>query len=232
MTNPESLVPADGDYAKEEADEYHLTLAEADRLLEKAPWRRFAVMGDSLAEGLGEESPGYRSVTWSDRTREALTRHVPDLAFLNVGLRDLIASEVREQQLGRVLEFRPDLVALVAGGNDLFRADFDPAKVEAELDQIVGPLRAAGADVVTFALMNISAAIPEVAALKPNMELLNERIRAVSARHGALLVDMWNHPGCASRDMFSSDLMHSSMRGHALLGAETIRRLGVYLASR
>ncbi|WP_433326858.1 SGNH/GDSL hydrolase family protein [Spirillospora sp. CA-294931] len=228
MTEP---TPTPGDYGREEADEFYLSPAEADKLLAAAPWRRFAVLGDSLAEGLGEDSPGYRSLPWADRTREALARREPELAYLNLGLRDLIASEVRERQLGAAMEFEPDLVAVVCGGNDMFRPGFDPAAVEAELDGIVGPLRATGADVVTYGLMDITLAIPEIAALRPQLEALNERIRAVSTRHGALLVDMWEHPGCASRDMFSSDMMHSSMRGHALLGAQTIRRLGERLAS-
>lgn len=226
------LDPADGAYPKEESDEYHLPRAEADRILAGAPWKRFLVLGDSLAEGLGERTEGYRTAPWTERTREALARVQPDLAYLNLGLRNLITVEVREQQLAKGLEFAPDLAAVVAGGNDLFRQDYDPDAVEAELDQIVGSLRSTGADVVTYALMDIAAAVPELASIRPNMEILGDRIRAVSARHGALLVDMWPHPACASRDMFSSDLLHSSMRGHALLAAETIRRLGAGLAER
>lgn len=148
-----------------------------------------------------------------------------------MGLRDLIASEVRERQLDRALEFGPDLAAVVCGGNDLLRPTVDLDAVEADLDAIVGGLRATGATVVTFCLMNIISAIPELAALSDNMQGLNERVRLVSDRHGALVVDMWSHPACAEKSMYSSDLLHSSMRGHALLASETIRRLGRHLAS-
>ncbi|MEV4747957.1 hypothetical protein AB0K21_16400 [Streptosporangium sp. NPDC049248] len=60
---------------------------------------------------------------------------------------------------------------------------------------------------------------------------MNERVSAVSARHGALVVDMWSHPACADISTYSSDMIHASMRGHTLLAAETIRRLGRQLAS-
>ncbi|MCD0453476.1 SGNH/GDSL hydrolase family protein [Actinocorallia sp. API 0066] len=214
----------------EPTDPYCLPDADADRLLAAAPWKRFAVVGDSLAEGLGEATPGYRTLPWADRTREALARVQPDLEYLNIGLRDLIASEVREQQLERALEFGPDLAAVVCGGNDLLRPVVDLDAVEGELDTIIGSLAATGTTVVTYCLMDICAAFPELAALSPKMQELNARVRGVSARHGALVVDMWAHPACAEKSMYSSDLLHSSMRGHALLAAETLKRLGSHLA--
>ncbi|HEV2370659.1 MAG TPA: SGNH/GDSL hydrolase family protein [Streptosporangiaceae bacterium] len=221
-------LPADG--PAEATDQFCLSDAQADELLAKAPWDRFLVMGDSLAEGLGEASPGYRSLPWADRTREALTRRRPGLTYLNIGLRNLVAAEVREQQLARGLEFAPDLAAVVCGGNDLFAQDFDPDAVERELDTIIGSLRQRDTTVITYCLMNIIAAYPELDPLTPKIKELNDRVRAVADRHGALLVDMWDHPGCAERTMYSSDLLHSSMRGHALLAGETIRRLGRHLA--
>lgn len=45
----------------EETDAHVLPPEEVDRLLGKAPWKRFAVIGDSLAEGLGESSPATRT---------------------------------------------------------------------------------------------------------------------------------------------------------------------------
>lgn len=219
------------DLSAERADAFCLPDAEADRLLAAAPWKRFAVLGDSLAEGLGEPTPGYRTLPWADRTREALARRQPGLAYLNLGLRDLLAAEVRERQLARALEFGPDLAAVVCGGNDLLRPNVDLDAVQGELDTLVGELRASGATVVTYCLMNIISAYPELEPLSEGMQALNARVREVSAAHGALVVDMWGHPACAEKSMYSSDLLHSSMRGHGLLAAETVKRLGRHLAS-
>ncbi len=218
------------DLSAEKTDAFCLPDEEADRLLADAPWKRFAVLGDSLAEGLGEETPGYRTLPWADRTREALARRQPALAYLNLGLRDLLAAEVREQQLDEALKFGPDLAAVVCGGNDLLRPPVDLDAVEGELDTLIGRLRASGATVVTYCLMNIISAYPELEALSEGMQDLNARVRRVSAEHGALVVDMWGHPACAEKTMYSSDLLHSSMRGHGLLAAETIRRLGRHLS--
>src|SRR4051794_27720304 len=225
------MTTTDVDVSAEAQDPDCLSDADADALLRGAPWRRFAVLGDSLAEGLGEPTPGYRSIPWADRTRDALARQQPDLVYLNLGLRDLVAAQVREQQLAPALDFSPDIVAVVCGGNDLFRGSFDADKVEAEIEGIIAPLRQSGAQVVPYCLMNITKAFPKFAFLEPIMDSLNERIRAVADRNDALLVDMWHHPTCSDPGLFASDKVHSSMRGHAVLGSETIRRIGQYLES-
>ncbi len=223
------MTTQDMDTSAEAEDPYCITDDEADALLKGAPWTRFVVLGDSLAEGLGEPTPGYRSLPWADRTREALARQQPDLQYLNLGLRDLVVAEVRERQLPPALNFTPDTAAVVCGGNDLFKGGFDADKVEAELEGIVAPLRQSGAQVVTYSLMHISKAFPRLAFLDPLMESLNDRIRAVADRNGALVVEMWDHPGCPDTSLFASDKVHSSMRGHGVLGAETIKRIGEHL---
>ena len=219
------------DQSGEAQDPYCLSDSDADALLAAAPWQRFVVLGDSLAEGLGEPTPGYRSIPWADRTRDALARQRPALAYLNLGLRDLLAGEIREQQVTPALEFAPDLAAVVCGGNDMFRNSFDPDKVEAEIEGIIAPLRQSGAEVVTYCLMNITKAFPRLSFLEPKLDALNQRIRLVAERNQALLVDMWLHPACSDPGLFASDKVHSSMRGHAVLGSETIRRLGVHLGT-
>lgn len=215
----------------EETDPYCLPAAEAERLLAIAPWRRFGVMGDSLAEGLGQELEGYRPLSWAARVREALQASVPELEYLNAGYRGLLAGQVRDLQLGPMLEFRPDLVAMTAGGNDLFGLKFDADAIEATLEDIVSALRASGADVITYGLMNITAALPKLAALRPRLEILNDRMLAIATRHNTIHVDMWLHPSCSEVNAYSTDMKHSTMRGHAVLAAETIRAMGARLAA-
>ena len=198
-------------------------------VLAGAPWQRLVVTGDSLAEGIGDPSPGYRPLSWADRLREALSAVNPDLAYLNLGVRDLKAREVRDVQLAGALAFRPDLAVVVAGGNDLLAAEWDPPAVEADLDAMIGDLRRAGADVVTFVLMDIVAAYPWMSGtpLEERLLDLHTRVRALSHAHGALLVDVGAHPACAEPERYSQDLKHGTHAGHALVASEVIRRLGV-----
>ncbi|WP_393058520.1 SGNH/GDSL hydrolase family protein [Streptomyces sp. LN549] len=220
-------------HGSEASDPYVLSAQDIDALLTAAPWSRFAVLGDSLAEGLGEAVPGYQDVPWADRVAAALRRRHPGLEYLNLGVRYLRASEVRARQLKPALDFRPDLVSVVCGGNDMLSRDFSAETVEAELAGLIGPLREAGADVFVFTIQDITAVFPEQlggGGLRERIQVFNEQVRSVAARYGAMVVDMWSHPTSSSRDVFSSDMLHASMRGHAVLATAVVTTLAEQLA--
>jgi lysophospholipase L1-like esterase len=195
--------------------------------IERPPWRRLAVVGDSIAEGVREPHPGYRDLSWVDWIAESL-----DAEVLNLGERHLVASEVRERQLEAALAFEPDLAVVAAGGNDALRRGFSPESVGRELDGIVRPLRRAGADVVMLELLDIAAAglVPRAAA-EP-LRQLAATTREVASRNGALLVEMRDHPAAADASIYASDRLHLNTRGHAIVGVETLRVLATAVAAR
>jgi lysophospholipase L1-like esterase len=205
-------------------------------LLSGARWRRLAVLGDSIAEGVGEPLDGYRDLSWIDRIAEPLGDVSPGLAVLNLGRRDLLAAEVRAGQLAPALAFRPDLAIVAAGGNDSLRRSFDPGAVERELVAIVGPLRQAGADVVLLELMDIVASglVPagQAAVVDGRMRRLAELTRRVARRHGAILVEMRGHPASADPGVYARDRLHLNARGHAIVAGEAVRALSAAIPAR
>jgi lysophospholipase L1-like esterase len=206
-----------------------LPFASQVALLRGAPWRRVAVLGDSIAEGVREPYDGYLDLSWIDRIADPLRAVAPGLTVMNLGVRDLLAAEVRERQVDAALAFRPDLAIVAAGGNDALRGSFAPVQVARELDGIVGPLRQAGADVLMIELMDIVASglVPAEYAgpLDERMRALAETTRAVADRHGAMLVEMRGHPASADPTVYSSDRLHLNARGHAIVAAEAVRVL-------
>jgi lysophospholipase L1-like esterase len=217
------------DCAAEHADPYCAPFDELTGLVAGASWTRFGVLGDSLAKGLGTPLAGYRTANWCERVCEVLATTVPHRAYLNTGVKGALAGQVLDDQLGRMLEFGPDLVALTAGGNDMFGPRFHLPSVESVVDAIVGQLRAGGADVIMYALMDIGAVFPRLAAIRPRMIALNDRMRALAHRHDAIFIDMFAHPAARQRDAYSPDMIHASMRGHAVLATETVRALAARL---
>jgi lysophospholipase L1-like esterase len=211
------------------ADPHCLAPAEEDALLRGARWRRLVVLGDSVAEGLGDPLPGYRAVSWADRVRTALERAAPGLAFRNLGRRGQRTGEVRAGQLDAALAFRPDLALLVAGANDAFGAVFDQDAVAAELGAIVSALRGAGADVVVSGLFDFGRAglLPaeSAAAVVQRIPLLVKLIERLAAEHGAWFVDLLDHPASADPGIYSADRLHCNARGHAIAATETFRTL-------
>jgi EmrB/QacA subfamily drug resistance transporter len=204
-----------------ERDDPYLAVASK---LAGARWKRFVVIGDSMAEGIGDPVPGYRRLGWADRVAQRLGGE-----YLNLGRRNLLAAEVRDTQLDRALAFTPDLAAVVCGGNDLMRRDHDPAAVEKVLDGLVGALRAKGSDVIMFAPFDMSQTelLPEdhKARWRSLIDRMSELAATVAHRHGALLVDCRAHPAGADPSIYSGDRVHLNARGHAICAAETLRAL-------
>src|SRR2546429_598000 len=187
----------------EAADPYCLRGGEAATLLAGHPWKRFVVLGDSVAEGIGDRVEGYDALPFPDRLAAELTRRQPELAYLNLGRRNLRTAQVRAQQLGPALAFGPDLALVVCGANDALRPGYE-ARAEAvdrELAAMVRALLDHGAHVLTVSLFVLSS-YPGVpawlrAAFRQRMRLLARRTTAVAATLGTIHVDLAARPAGA-----------------------------------
>jgi lysophospholipase L1-like esterase len=208
---------------------------EGAELLAGHPWRRFVVLGDSVAEGLSEPVPGYPDQPWGDRIAAELRASRPDLAYLNLGCRNLVAADVAAAQLGPALAFDPDLALVAAGGFDVLQPAWDADATEAALRAIVGGLREHGADVLTVGLMDgsFSPYVPERVRgrLRERLHELSRRTAVVGADLGTLHVSLTEHPACQDPGLYSSDGRHGNARSHCISAAEAVRRLGARVSA-
>lgn len=216
------------DRADERHDPHCLDESTLAQLLGTASWRRLAVLGDSIAAGVGDPVPGYDDRSWADRLARALATGEQPARYLNLGVPELRAAEIRRQQLTRALAFEPDLAVVTAGANDMLRRSFDPARVEEELASIVEALTAAGCLVVTFGLFDLSRTsfVPDGmrADLHDRIRRLNETTRRVTTRHWGVFVDFFDHPALDDR-LFSADMIHPNRRGHACIATSVAQAL-------
>src|SRR5436190_8455389 len=157
----------------EAQDPYVLTPAEESELLAGHPWSRFAVLGDSIAIGMGDPSEGYVTATWGGRVAAALARGRDGVTYANLAEHRAKAADIRDSQLGAALDLEPDLVAMIGGGNDLFAEEFDIAPVKAAIDEMVVALTDAGAAVVTYETVDFPRAFPDPAFEDFNRRLLD-----------------------------------------------------------
>ncbi|WBQ06435.1 SGNH/GDSL hydrolase family protein [Kribbella sp. CA-293567] len=213
----------------EDEDPYCLAAGESAELLTGHPWRRFAVLGDSVAEGLCEPLEGYSELQWADRLAAELRATAPDLEYLNLGVSGLRAHEIHATQLEAALAFKPDLALVVGGGNDAFSARYDADRVDRELTAMITALQEAGAQVITLGMFDVSAspAIQEWLrpGLRQRMRLLSERTAAVAERLGTIHVQLTDHPLSTDPGLYSSDGRHGNARSDAVATAVTLRRL-------
>ena len=222
----------------EAADPYCLADGEAAALLAGHPWRRFAVLGDSVAEGVGDTTDGYTPMPWADRVAAELTAFAPDLVYLNLGRRNLRAAAVRAAQLDEAVAFGPDLAVVACGANDALHPGYDEAAaaaVDNEIVAMVEALRGCGADVVTFAILVLEAYPSVGARFRPSviarMRRLGERTTALARRLDTIHIDLATHPVGADDDVYSSDGLHGNGRSHAVCAAGAVRALGAHLGN-
>lgn len=219
----------------EAADPFLIDAGTAALMLHAAPWRRFVAVGDSGAAGVTEPLDGYATVSWFDRVAQCLRAVQPSFAALNLGTRDVLAAQVRQAQLGPAIAFAPDLAAVLSGGNDILRPQFDPAATRAEIAAVVTGLAGAGATVLLTGLFDITCS-PHVPPkyrkmMRERIALLSDVIASIAADCGALYVDLPAHPA-GSEAIYSSDGLHLNARGQAIAAAEMVRCLGRALAAR
>ena len=200
-------------------------------LLAGAPWQRFAVLGDSIAAGTGDPSPGYARIGWADRVAAALTAVNPALVYRNTGRIGATSDQVLDRQLAETVEFAPDLVHLSCGGNDLFTAGGDVDRLHRNLSTILTALAATGAQLSMFTVADVWSVerMAPMRAMRPQMIALNEVVRAVAAEFGAVLTEFWNHPLRSRPELMSADLIHFTTSGHAVVASEVVRSLATLI---
>lgn len=212
----------------EETDPFCLSPARAAQLLAGAPWRRFAVAGDSLAVGTGDPSPGYANEPWAERVRGVLRRVHPELAYLNTGTIGATAADTLDRQMDEIVAFGPDLLHISCGANDLFRRRPDFGLAEHTARQVLELAAGTGARLATFTLGRAFdvTAIPD---FPQRVRKLNDITLRLAAEYGMVLVDMWDHPLNARPDLLSADRIHFSTSGQAVLASEVVKSLAAVL---
>jgi lysophospholipase L1-like esterase len=213
------------------ADEYQSAIGPVDRgALDHRvlrSWCRYVALGDSFTEGVGDPEPrspgGLRG--WADRVAEVLSIGNEDFVYANLAVRGLLLRQILDQQVVPALALHPDLVTLNAGGNDLIFHRTDPDKLALRLDAGVEQLASTGATLVLFAGPDWGGT-PVLGRARGRIAIFNENLRAIAARHHALIADLWALRHLAHPLMWDPDRLHFSPLGQhtiAMMVLDTLK---------
>ncbi|ADJ46450.1 SGNH hydrolase [Amycolatopsis mediterranei S699] len=185
-------------------------------------------LGDSFTEGVGDDDPaapnGVRG--WADRVAEQLAAREPEFRYANLAIRGKLMPQILGEQLEPALAMDPDLVTLYAGGNDLMRPKVDIDALMTGYEAAVAKIRATGARLVLFTGVDgVEDAL--FRKMRGRVAIYNEFVRAIAARHDALLVDMWAMRQLRDRRLWAPDRLHLNAYGHTEVAIAVLAALGV-----
>ncbi|WP_165990236.1 SGNH/GDSL hydrolase family protein, partial [Streptomyces sp. YIM 98790] len=185
---------------------------------------RFAALGDSLTEGVGDPLPGGGWRGWAALLAESLGTPGRPVRLVNLARSGARTPDTAGEQLAGARRHRPHLASVIVGGNDILRSAFDLHRAARDLDTLIGTLTADGAVVLTACLpdpgrmLRLPAAVARPLARR--MRSVNELVHQLSRRHRALHAHFAEHPVAGDRACWSVDRLHPSERGHRLLARE------------
>ncbi|MFJ3585765.1 SGNH/GDSL hydrolase family protein [Streptomyces sp. NPDC090127] len=183
---------------------------------------RFAVLGDSLSEGVGDRVDGaWRG--WAALLAEGLAGPGRRLEFRNLAVSGAQSREVAEHQAPEAVEFRPDLASVVVGVNDTLRRTFDIEQLAHRLDRVCADLTASGAVLLTACLPDpgrmLALPAPLARPLARRQHALNSLVHALSARYDAVHLHLADTTWTDDRTLWSADRLHPGERGHRAIAA-------------
>lgn len=186
----------------------------------------FVAIGDSFTEGLNDALPDGSFRGWADRLAEILAEGRGDFRYANLALRGKMLDEIIDEQIPAALEFRPELVALCAGGNDIIVPGADVDETAAKLEAGVAALREAGITVLLFTGPDLKQ-MSLMSILRGKVAIYNAHLWAIAARHTASIVDLWAMDPLHDPRAWSDDRLHFSPDAHRRIALRTAEVLGV-----
>ncbi|MGX1886770.1 SGNH/GDSL hydrolase family protein [Streptomyces sp. NPDC055287] len=192
---------------------------------------RFAALGDSLTEGVGDPVDGaWRG--WAALLAEGLASCGEPAEFRNFAVSGALTHDVAERQAPRALAYAPDIASVVVGVNDTLRRSFDIHDVAVRLASVCSALTASGAVLLTACLPDpgtmLGLPAPLARPLARRQHAVNAVVHVLSARYGAVHLHVAQGPWVADRGLWSADRLHPGERGHRLIAA----RFHALLATR
>ena len=178
----------------------------------------FAILGDSAASGVGDSDKNGVTKGWG----YYLAKHFQDpLVYVNLSRPGAQSAEVLEDQLPRALMFKPDIAAVIVGGNDALRNGFDPNKLHQNLRATISELKRSGAEVLLLQLHDPTKVVPLprllAQVLTRRINAVNRVIHSIGREFNSQILLTRSIQDIYERRVWHIDRMHPSKYGHQIM---------------
>lgn len=189
---------------------------------------RFAAIGDSFTEGVGDELPDGRVRGWADVAAQGWADAAGQpIQYANFAIRGKLAWPIIEQQLEPALALKPTHLSFNGGGNDMLRPR---TSVEHIADTFSRVLRRCDEEGVTLILLsgaNPSGQLPMGALIQRRGDELSAAVlRRVANRPDVIRALNWPDRELSTGRYWSEDRLHMNTAGHHRVAARVLHGLG------
>ncbi len=177
-----------------------------------------AIIGDSAASGVGDSDESSNYFGWGYHLAKVFNE---PLVYINAARPGAQSSEVLIDQLPKVLIHKPELVAVIVGGNDLLRNRFSPQIFESNLNETLRLIEESGATSMLLELHDPTMIVPMPRLLaricRRRVNAVNHATRKLSRRYSSILLEARSLPGIYELKKWHVDRMHPSKNGHEFI---------------
>lgn len=200
------------------------------------PWKTYVAIGDSFTLGIGDTIDGLELIGTADLLASEIKKFQPNLIYKNLAVADLTAAEIKECQFGPAIEFKPDIISIIAGANDILRRSWSPSNFETTMREMFN-------EVQSKKILLITANWPEFPFIKRLPSAISQRfirninsgnliIKRLADEYNAVFLDVFTLSKTMGEIMWSKDGIHPNSLGYERICEEIITRLKDYLSQR
>jgi lysophospholipase L1-like esterase len=200
---------------------------------------RYAAIGDSFTEGLGDELPDGSLRGWADLVAAGLAAAQIERAqtervqYANFAIRGRLLEPIVTDQLERALSLSPvpTLVTLNGGGNDMMRRGTDTARLVGLIERAIRRCVDAGVRLVVLSGADPSARLPFGSVLRRRGEALTAATAELASRYDIEMVDVFHDADIRRAAYWSPDRLHLNAAGHQRAAGLVLTALGYTAAA-
>ncbi|NUT99705.1 MAG: SGNH/GDSL hydrolase family protein [Saccharothrix sp.] len=190
---------------------------------------RYAAIGDSFTEGIGDERPDGSPRGWADLVAEGLARALGEpVSYANFAVRGRLLEPIVADQLEAALNLSPapTVITLNGGGNDMMRPGMDVRRLAELTERAVRRCQEAGVQLVVLSGADPSQRLPFGRTMHQRGVELTAAVKEMAARYGLTMVDMFNDTEIRKAPYWSPDRLHLNAAGHHRVAAHVLTALG------
>ncbi|GAA3396770.1 SGNH/GDSL hydrolase family protein [Cryptosporangium minutisporangium] len=193
---------------------------------------RYAAIGDSFTEGVGDARPDGSVRGWADRVAEGLSAALAPagerVEYANLAIRGRLLRPIVTDQLSAALTLRPlpDLVTVNGGGNDMLRPGVRLDDLLALTENAFRRCADAGVRLVVLSGADPTAQLPLGRVVRRRGAYLTAGLADLCARYGLTFVNVFGDDEIRDPRYWSPDRLHLAAAGHARVAGLVLHALG------